>query len=58
MPLPYHGMERYPYAADEAPGRLRLRDDEAARWNTRAVARPLVALELAAAEASPGDPKR
>jgi Flp pilus assembly protein TadD len=49
LPLPYHGMTSYPYAMDEAPLRLRRRAEEASRWNTRAVARPLAPLEAAPA---------
>ena len=49
LPYPYHGMEAYPYPADEAPAALR--DRQAAKadaYDTRLVGRPLPALELAA----------
>ncbi len=48
LPLPYHGMEAYPYTAEAAPLRVRKIAEESARWNTRLVARPLPPLELAA----------
>ena len=48
LPLPYHGMASYPYPAAERPRRLRRQDTLQAQYNTRAVARPLVPLELAA----------
>jgi lipoprotein NlpI len=49
LPLPYHGMSRYPYPESERPTRLSRRDVLQAGYNTRVVARPLVPLELAAA---------
>jgi hypothetical protein len=48
VPLPYHGMARYPYPASERPRRLRRQDALQAKYNTRVVPRPLVPLELAA----------
>jgi hypothetical protein len=48
LPLPYHGMESYPYAAGERPRHLARQDALQAQYNTRVVARPLVPLELAA----------
>jgi hypothetical protein len=50
LPLPYHGMKAYPYAGAEAPARVQRLAEEAGRWNTRVVARPLPPLELAAAQ--------
>jgi tetratricopeptide (TPR) repeat protein len=49
LPLPYHGMKAYPYASNDAPARVRRLAEDARRWNTRVVARPLPPLELAAA---------
>jgi hypothetical protein len=49
LPLPYHGMSRYPYPDSERPRRLSRRDALQARYNTRVVAQPLVPLDLAAA---------
>jgi len=62
QPLPYHGMEHYPYAG-EAPPEVRARwaelDEEG--WNTRRVAKPIFPIELAIAgdSAAPnaGDPQ-
>jgi tetratricopeptide (TPR) repeat protein len=48
LPLPYHGMARYPYPDSERPRALARRDELQAKHNTRVVARPLVPLELAA----------
>jgi lipoprotein NlpI len=48
LPLPYHDMASYPYPDSERPRRLRRQDALQAKYNTRAVARPLVPLELAA----------
>jgi lipoprotein NlpI len=55
LPLPYHGMSRYPYPDSERPQKLSRRDALQARYNTRVVARPLVPLELAAAYERKGD---
>jgi hypothetical protein len=48
LPLPYHGMARYPYDPSERPRRLERQAARQAAYNTRVVARPLVPLELAA----------
>jgi tetratricopeptide (TPR) repeat protein len=48
LPLPYHGMKAYPYAMAEAPAHVRRLAEQSQGWNTRVVARPLPALELAA----------
>jgi hypothetical protein len=50
LPLPYDGMKRYPYAEHEAPARVRAAQAKAEAWNTRLVARPIVPLELWAAD--------
>jgi hypothetical protein len=47
-PLPYHGMRSYPQGAWERPARLPRQDERQAQFNTRAVARPLRPIELAA----------
>jgi hypothetical protein len=47
LPLPFHGMKRYPYPPSEASPRLRAQAERAERFNTRVVARPVVPLELA-----------
>jgi hypothetical protein len=47
LPLPYHGMESYPYAESDRSPELARRAERQARHDTRAVARPLVPLELA-----------
>jgi hypothetical protein len=49
LPLPFHGMPHYPYEPGEAPERLRRAAERAEAFNTRAVARPLYPIELAAA---------
>ncbi len=51
LPLPFHGMTRYPYDPHEAPQRLRRVAEKAEAYNTRRVVRPLPPIELAAAEA-------
>ena len=49
LPLPFHGMTRYPYDPREAPERLRRAAEKAEAFNTRVVARPLPPIELAEA---------
>jgi tetratricopeptide (TPR) repeat protein len=49
QPLPFHGMERYPYPAGEVPAAVRARWHDLDRWNTRRVVRPIVPIELVAA---------
>ncbi len=49
MPLPFHGMPRYPYDEAEAPEAARRAAREAEEWNTRLVVRPIPAIELHAA---------
>jgi cytochrome c-type biogenesis protein CcmH/NrfG len=49
LPLPFHGMKRYPYAESEVPAGVRKVLSEAESWNTRTVVRPLVPIELFAA---------
>jgi tetratricopeptide (TPR) repeat protein len=46
LPLPFHGMKAYPYADAEVPPRVRRVFEEAERWNTRAVVRPITPIEL------------
>jgi hypothetical protein len=53
MPLPFRGMKEYPYAAAEAPARVRALAEQAERYNTRVVGRSLPPLELADASARP-----
>jgi tetratricopeptide (TPR) repeat protein len=55
LPLPYHGMRAYPYAEADAPEQVRRAAEQAEAWNTRVVLRPIVPIELFAANA---DPKR
>jgi hypothetical protein len=52
LPLPFHGMAQYPYEPAEAPDRVRQAAERAEAFNTRAVARPLYPIELAAADPS------
>ncbi len=49
LPLPFHGMTRYPYADSEVPAPVRKVLGEAEAWNTRTVVRPLMPIELFAA---------
>jgi hypothetical protein len=46
LPLPYHGMRSYPYAAADAPPAARKAAEAAEAWNTRLVVRPIVPIEL------------
>ena len=46
LPLPYHGMKAYPYAAADAPPAARRLAEQAEAWNTRLVVRPMVPMEL------------
>jgi len=46
LPLPYHGMKAYPYAAADAPPAARRVAEQAEAWNTRLVVRPMVPMEL------------
>jgi hypothetical protein len=52
-PLPFHGMRRYPYGADEHYPRTAAHADYLARYNTRIVAAPVPSLDRSAAEAAP-----
>jgi lipoprotein NlpI len=47
LPLPYHGMSRYPYPPEEAPAHVRAYTERLEREDTRVVVRPLQPLELA-----------
>jgi hypothetical protein len=58
LPLPFHGMSRYPYAPPEAYPLTPERADYLARYNTRVVTRPLPPLDLAAVTASARGPAR
>ena len=51
-PLPFHGMRRYPYGADEHYPRTPAHADYVARYNTRIVAAPVPSLDRSAAEAA------
>ena len=51
-PLPFHGMRRYPYGADEHYPRTPAHADYLARYNTRIVASPVPSLDRSAAEAA------
>ncbi|HSD29936.1 MAG TPA: FG-GAP-like repeat-containing protein, partial [Vicinamibacteria bacterium] len=46
LPLPYHGMQAYPYSAADAPPAAKEAAAAAEAWNTRFVARPIVPIEL------------
>jgi cytochrome c-type biogenesis protein CcmH/NrfG len=46
LPLPYHGMKAYPYAAADAPAEARRAAEKAEAWNTRRVVEPIVPIEL------------
>jgi hypothetical protein len=54
LPLPYHGMKAYPYAAADAPPAARKAAEATEAWNTRAVVRPMMAMELYVAGAEGG----
>ncbi|HEY3118994.1 MAG TPA: hypothetical protein VGL15_00095, partial [Vicinamibacteria bacterium] len=58
LPLPFHGMFRYPYAPPEAYPLTPERADYLARYNTRVVIAPLPPLDLAAVTSSARDPAR
>jgi hypothetical protein len=45
-PLPFHAMQRYPYGEGEVPAEVLHVLEEAQTWNTRAVVRPIVPIEL------------
>jgi hypothetical protein len=47
LPLPFHGMSRYPYAPPEAYPMTPERRSYLERYNTRIIRRPLPPLELA-----------
>ena len=47
-PLPFHGMRRYPYGADEHYPRTPAHADYLARYNTRIVAAPVPSLDRSA----------
>jgi len=47
MPLPFHGMTRYPYSAPEAYPLTEERRAYMERYNTRVVAWPVPAIETA-----------
>jgi hypothetical protein len=51
-PLPFHGMRRYPYGADEHYPRTPAHADYLARYNTRIVASPVPSLDRSAVEAA------
>ena len=46
LPLPFHGMKRYPYADADVPPSVRRVLEEAETWNTRTVVRPVTPIEL------------
>jgi Tfp pilus assembly protein PilF len=46
LPLPYHGMKAYPYAAADVPAEARRAAEKAEAWNTRLVVQPIVPIEL------------
>ena len=50
LPLPYEGMKAYPYAEKDAPAAVRRAAEQAELWNTRRVVRPIVPIELFAAD--------
>jgi hypothetical protein len=54
LPLPYHGMRSYPYVEADAPPAARRAAERAQAWNTRLVVRPLVPIELFAANKAIG----
>jgi hypothetical protein len=47
MPLPFHGMKRYPYSAPESYPMTRARRDYIRRFNTRVVDAPVPPIEAA-----------
>jgi cytochrome c-type biogenesis protein CcmH/NrfG len=53
LPLPYHGMKAYPYAAADVPPEAKKAAEQAEAWNTRLVVRPIVPIELVAAAGQP-----
>jgi hypothetical protein len=58
LPLPYHGMKSYPYAAADAPAEAKRAAEIAEAWNTRLVVRPIVPIELFAYGGEAGSPTR
>jgi len=54
MPLPYHGMKRYPSAEADAPAHVRAALHKAEAWNTRLVLQPIAPIELYAAAKAAG----
>jgi hypothetical protein len=56
LPLPYHGMKAYPYAAADAPPAARKAVEQAEAWNTRLVMRPTTPIELFARRAEGSGP--
>jgi len=58
LPLPYHGMEAYPYAEADVPPAARKAADRAEAWNTRHVMRPIVPIELFASRPEGAAPPR
>ena len=46
LPLPFHGMKAYPYAATVVPPAIRRVLEEAETWNTRPVVQPITPIEL------------
>ncbi len=55
LPMPFHGMTRYPYPPIEAPERLRRVAERAEAYNTRVVVRPLPPIELRAVDRRPAE---
>jgi len=51
LPLPYDGMKAYPYAEADVSAAVRRAAEQAEAWNTRRVVRPIVPIELFAADA-------
>jgi Flp pilus assembly protein TadD len=45
LPLPFHGMRRYPYPPEDAPARARAAAARAATYNTRVVTQQILPLE-------------
>ena len=50
LPLPFHAMKRYPYPETDLPPGVRKAFEDTESWNTRVVVRPIVPIELHAAQ--------
>ena len=51
LPLPFHGMKRYPYPETDIPPGVRRAFEDTETWNTRLVVRPITPIELHAKNA-------